>query len=520
MTSNRIFEAAREMADTRKRAKSDGFYLGTEILGYDFQEDVHRELFEYTIDPSKSLYEQEFPKDELILWPRGHFKTTARVVQIIQLILNFPDIRLMIMQGTVELTKGWLSEIKSHFTGDNQNSRLREYFPEFCADRLGTKMKFTVPCRQRRHLKEPTIMIASSKSVKASQHYDGGFFDDLVNEQNYRNPAMVQKVTEDFNNCTPLIDPGGFKRVSGTRYTFGDLYEQIIRRNQGEWKISIKDCWQPGTDGVPLFEQRTLENGRKIGFTRAMLEQIEREDPEMYSAQYLNKPISASRHLFPETEMRKHLRENKNLGLSQAIMFIDLGSSQRSRSDFSVVIAGAVNAYGDMYVIDEAGDRYTVVSLGQAIIDMALRLRPLAIMIEGTAAAKYLIEYLNVLCRDKQIVLPLQEIPVDNTPDAKFLRISAIKQYLHRLFFVAGLTHWELIVQQFDQFGGRGMSGHDDYPDTISLMVQHFTKHVPEKRPDPFSYLAPIPIPSDSIMAPLPDNGGNDGPSLGGDFLC
>jgi hypothetical protein len=207
----------------RDRAKRDGLFLGTFVLGYDFQPDVHGELFNYKLDPSLPLYDQPIVKDELILWPRGHYKTTARVVQAIQFILNFPDIRIVLMQGTKKLSEGLLAEIKSHFSGDNVTSRLIEFFPETKLVKVGTKQAFTVPTRQRKHLKEPTCAIASGKSVKASQHYDLGIFDDLVNEQNFRNQTTVAQVTQDFHHCQSLIDPGGFRRVSGTRYTFGDL---------------------------------------------------------------------------------------------------------------------------------------------------------------------------------------------------------------------------------------------------------------------------------------------------------
>src|SRR6185369_1764441 len=120
----------------RQRALRDGLFLGTFVLGYDFQPDVHGELFDYKLDPSLPLYDQPIVKDELILWPRGHYKTTARVVQAIQFILNFPDIRIVLMQGTKKLSKGLLAEIKSHFF-DNPKSRLLEFFPEFLLVKKG-----------------------------------------------------------------------------------------------------------------------------------------------------------------------------------------------------------------------------------------------------------------------------------------------------------------------------------------------------------------------------------------------
>src|ERR1039457_7551186 len=100
----------------------------------------------------------------------------------------------------------------------------------------------------------PYTTLFRSKSVKAGQHYEAGFFDDLIHEQNFRNPDMVMKAISDFNTYVPLIDPGGYRYVTGTRYTFGDLYEWIIRRNNdpltgGNWQITIRACWTVNQDG-------------------------------------------------------------------------------------------------------------------------------------------------------------------------------------------------------------------------------------------------------------------------------
>lgn len=513
-----ILSEAKARAEVRKRAKTDGLFLGN-LLGYQFQEDVHRELFDYELDTSKSLYDQDIPKDELILWPRGHYKTTARVVQAIQFVLNFPDIRIVLMQGTIKNTQGWLGEIKSHFTGEHHTSKLLEYFPELKLARLGSKSAFTVPTRVRKHLKEATFTVASAKSVKAGQHYDIGFFDDLVTEQNYRNPDIVEKVTEDFNHIQPLIDPGGYKRVSGTRYTFGDLYEQIIRHNQGKWRISVKTCWKEGTDKEPLFPARKLTDGRTIGFTRELLERIEQENgSELFSAQYLNNPVNAKTHLFPEQLILSRVKPAKDVPLlGQCIMFVDLASSRRSESDHSVIIAGKTDTFGNMYVVDCAGGQYSPSALAMYLMEMAIKHRPLSILIENTSAAKYFVEYVKVMARDRNLALPLGFIKIDNTKDAKYLRISGVAGYIPRLWFLPGLPNWERIVEEFNQFPkGR----HDDYPDTIALMVKHFSESTPLVRPDPFAHpMLMLRNPVDEAHVPMSPSR-SEGQTMGGDFAC
>jgi predicted phage terminase large subunit-like protein len=503
--------------EVRQKALTDGLFLGTKILGYDFCEDVHRELFNYKLDPSLPLYDQPIVKDELILWPRGHYKTTARVVQAIQFILNFPDIRIVLMQGTKKLSEGLLAEIKSHFSGDNVTSRLIEFFPEAKLVKVGTKQAFTVPTRQRKHLKEPTCAIASGKSVKASQHYDLGIFDDLVNEQNFRNQTTVAQVTQDFHHCQSLIDPGGFRRVSGTRYTFGDLYEQIIRSNTngGHWTISVKTCWLDEVKRIPLFPARKLPSGRTIGFTRELLDQMERDDPETFSAQQLNRPIAAKSHYFPAALIQSRIKVPP-AGLSAAVVFIDLASSRRIESDHRIILTGRADSMGGMYVTALAGGHYPPAELAKKIIETSLEHHPLRVLIEKTAPAIYLAELIRIIAHQDNLAIPIDFIEVQNNKDAKYLRIAAVAGFLPRLWFAPGLENWDRLVEEFDHFP---KGSHDDYPDTVGLMVQWFSKNMPLMRPDPMQAAfaqSPYTSPSE-IHTQMPVSTSEY--SLGSDFL-
>ncbi len=505
--------------EIRAKAKSDGLFLATKVLGYDgFCEDVHGELFDYTLDPEKPFFEQGIPKDELLLWPRGHYKSTARVVQVIQFILNFPDIRILLMQGTKKLSKGWLGEVKSHFLGEGK-SRLTEFFPEFKLVKRGSVDEFTVPTRQRKHLKEPTCTISSGKSVKASQHYDLIVADDLVNDQNFQNKDVVAKVTEDFHHCQSLLDPGGFRRVSGTRYTFGDLYEQIIRSNTqgGKWVISVKTCWADEPNRIPLFPERKLANGTTIGFSADLLDKIRADQGEStFSSQYLNKPIAAASHYFPAALMATRVKPVP-VGLSAPVVFIDLASSRRIESDHRIILTGRMDSLGGMYVTDLAGGHYPPGELAKKIIAVCLEQRPLKVLIEKTAPAVYLAELVRIMAQEYGIVIPIDFIEVTNNKDAKYLRIAAVAGYIQRLWFAPGLENWDRLVEEFDHFP---KGSHDDYPDTVGLMVAWFTKNMPLMRPDPLQsayskspYTAPnelytqVPVVSSSEF------------SLGSDFL-
>ena len=276
---------AQAKADSRARAKRDKLYLANEILGYDFAWHTHVELFACypKFDEEKPWVEQSAIKDLMVLWSRGHYKTTAVVVCVIQAILNFPNIRILLMQGSLKVTQTFLKQIMAHFTGEAENSRFRELFPEFCgskAELKGTLNQFTTCARTRHQLAQATVTVGSSKSIKTGQHYDLGVFDDLVNEVNYQTPALLETLRKQFTLAQALIDPGCYRWVSGTRYAFGDLYEEILRWQaaSGKWTVSVKDCWTDDGKNV-RFPRFTKKNGELGGFTREELLEMQSNDP-------------------------------------------------------------------------------------------------------------------------------------------------------------------------------------------------------------------------------------------------
>jgi predicted phage terminase large subunit-like protein len=534
-----IHEDALEKVEQRALAKSNKLYLATEVLGYDFTEETHQELFDlypnFTDTDTTPWVKQFTKRDLLVLWPRGHFKTTAVIVVVIQAILNNPDIRVLLMQGTLPVTRNLLKEIASHFNGTASNSKLAELFPEFCGDKkkIGqTRDQFTTPARKKKQLPQATCTVASPKSVKTGQHYDLGVFDDLVNDQNYKKPVLLQKTEEDFNMCLPLIDPGCPRFVSGTRYAFGDLYENIILKNlaaaaNSTWVVSLKTCWSDANDGTPRFPQHTTKDGRVVGFTPETLLQIMKDTPSIYASQYLNQPAMESQQVITEAQLNGAcVLEPNTPALSQAILVVDLAGGGGDRPDDSVIIAGKMDSSGIGYVVDALGGVWQTNELALCLIHMALKHRPLKILIENTASAQYFAAYLQMVCKDKGLSLPVDFLRVDNQPNAKNVRVEAMAGRVKegRFKFLTGLNGWDKIVQQTIQFP-KGKYGHDDWPDTIALLCQELGKTylriadpsvVRTKHP----FIALMERNSVTITSPVLQDIASTEPTMGDGFCC
>jgi len=253
------------------------------ILGMDFQPDPHEQLFRCFVQkqPGTSLVLSDLDqltKKRMILWPRGLFKTSAVRVDIVQMILNYPNIRICFLTGGDKLAKAQLAAIKRFF--ERPTKRFKWLFPEFCLRdvrnrrvaefledgtpnpnawetqpaKLGTAHEFTVPCRTNDIFAQPTFCISTARSVKAGSHFDVIYIDDLVNETNYKKVEALQKCYEDYIDICPLLEPSGFIIMTGTRYSFGDTYERIQddakkemkEMGQTIWKFYIRDCWSHG----------------------------------------------------------------------------------------------------------------------------------------------------------------------------------------------------------------------------------------------------------------------------------
>jgi hypothetical protein len=466
--------------DDRERCRKEYQYL-SEVMGYDFSPAVHQELWDTlpNFDPGKPWAMQSDVKKWLILWPRGHYKTTAIVVAIVRIILNFPDIRILIMQGSTLVTRNLLHEIKSHFTGQNANSQIPHLFPEFCNEKLGNAYRFTVPARKNQGLAQATVTVASPRSIKTGQHYDIFFPDDLVNDQNYRSRTLLQKVKQDFSMCLPLVDPPHYVVMTGTRYAFGDLYEELIRFNKGEWKVSQKTCWTDETATTPRFplQESKTKPGKVVGFTREGLLLMQEGDPEMFAGQYLNKPIQRGGQSITRLMMEGGLVSPASAPpLSAAHLFVDLATTDNVTSDDSVIICGRHDLQMTPYVVDGRGGKFLTAALAQNVLEMAIIHRPERIWFEKTPSCVAFAEYLKLVAKFQNIYLPIDFIKVDNRPDAKKVRIGAITGLLRykKLKFLVGLPIWEKLVTQSEQFTG-DRNSHDDYPDTLALMIQQFS---------------------------------------------
>lgn len=515
-------EAREAWQADRLRAMSEPFYLGTEVLGMDFQENPHRSLFaqfpRLSSESGKHLYDLSPEiKNFMVLWPRGTFKTSALVVVAASVIVNYPNIRICWLSGAKELAQRQVDRVSSIFT--RATTRFLNLFPEFCGEPLKEKGgEFTTSARTSLTFAEPTICTSTAKSVKAGSHFDLMIIDDLVNEQNYRSIEMLEKCWQDYIDLGPLREVRGFTLVGGTRYSFGDTYERIQEKAKEEenkvgrktWHFSIRTCWQPlcetcghyqsehsdvaftsrpcefascncqawqdsGKKDV-LFPQFRTADGRELGHTVEWLEEQKRLDPEFFAAQYENHPQGLGEKRFPEWLINRqtifHLQQIPSPLLANTFFVGDLSYVGDDKRDSSVI--DAVRYYnGQLYVFDCIFGKWDSAQVANELINWTWKYRPWIIYLEKFLGWEAYDKVFKMIARDRGLMeLPVHWRKMNNQAGAKKIRVGGVKAPLmeRRLWLFAGMPGYGILCKQLDRFPKYGK--HDDHADTLGHVCE------------------------------------------------
>lgn len=477
-------------ADLRLRAQTDLYFLATKICDYDLVPEVHAPEcnFFLKLNPEVPLYDLDTVKNRLLLDPRGHFKTTIDIVHIIQLIICYPNIRILIVSGTQELAMRMLGEVRNHFL---YNQKLRDLFPEHAVTKetAGNAYDFTTPARSNWKLREPTVTISTIGSVKAGSHFDYIKYDDMVNEKNTETREMLDKTTLRFQACRPLLDVPmlGYQDVIGTRYDHSDTYGWIIDHNEGDWAIFHRAaCSLPfNPSSTILFPRDAKGNPR---FSYKILFKMWKENPRHFGCQYLNDPSFGDSSSFPEQLMRDAIVPKQSVPLvrrdplsgetykaSRVFMHVDLAFSEKKAADFTVVIVGAYDAYGTLYLVDMLRGRFGADDFVQKFLSLLMKWGFLMgrVSIEEAAGGKLLGPALRMAARDLQIGLPIDWV-AGSPKRIKHERIFGLLPVLKagKLKIADDLPGLEDLIKEFVRFP---RTKHDDIPDAVSELPKYAT---------------------------------------------
>jgi predicted phage terminase large subunit-like protein len=516
----------------RYKARTDLVWLSNTILGYpDVSERVHSPIlealqkfpgateFHKTVEDyreamqGKVLWEPkckmellpanpgfEQSRDNLILFPRGHIKTTiVSVAHSIMWILNYPNVRILGTTATETLITSIVLEIRNHFI---LNDQLRLLFPELCPQakdgkipEFGNLSGFTCPARDNNNKKlgpggkEPTFLATTVGSAITGYHGDVQKTDDAVEKINSSSQTGIDEVIrhagsmgdllEKYNSDDPEKPLAGWVDMVGTPWDFSDLYQ--VRRNfhqaqldkglPAPFNLIVRSAAPNWPDGPYLWPER-------MGYVA--LKKIE-DDPEkgpaQLAAQYLMNPIVAGQGLIDDVKQLIWTPEKimdqllPRMSLYAALDVAGMEDVKGKDSDFTVLTVGGF-ANARLYIPFMLYGRPPV----EEVIEWIFRVfdvfpQIVKLKIQKQALERVLLATLRREMSKRGRFLPIQAEPADNQHSKKS-KIRGLRPWFQagNIRFSDSLPYRTAIETEIKGFP---KYRHDDILDTLTdLMLE------------------------------------------------
>ena len=483
--------------ETGERGKRNLWFFASTVLGKvypDLVEALHKPMCDFFVhkQPRKHFLVQDGIKNRMLLAPRGHFKTTINLADIMQWLVAFPDVTICLFSGTEQLTARMVDEVKLHFL---QNGDFREIYRQWVPDKtlheFGVKGSFTLPNRTQIR-REPSLSITTLKSTRAGAHYDIEKFDDVVTEQNSKSAALNDETKRQWSSTLPLLNPGGYRDIIGTLYSYDSFYgpivEQLSKREitrsavsgRIDWKISVESALRREPDQelfrpeAILFPERFCVDANDDP-RKQNLQQIWRDDAELFASQYMNDPTSLASDQFSMPRLKSHVVDRRDIPSSTNLyMAWDLAQSTRDHSDFSVGVLGGFSPNGTLYVVDIVRGRFRPAQVIEEIVEHYRKWPVCRVGIEKDQAANMLAPGLEARQRELGLYIPIDMIPVKYGgmhPERQILSLGPLLEQ-NKLWFCQSAQHLEECFREFSRFP---KYRNDDICRAVSLLM--FYRH-------------------------------------------
>lgn len=212
---------SRALKELIQAAYKDSLYhTAQNLLGYkDITERTH-------ISIVRAL--EATTKRKLICVPRGTFKSSlCSVAYPIWLLLNSPNLRILLDSEIYGNSKNFLREIKGHV----QSEKFVRIFGDWTTNTWNESE--IVISRRTKTLKEASITVSGIGAQKTGQHYDVIIGDDYNSPGNSGTPEGRQNVISHYQYNQSILELDGTYVLVATRYADDDLIGWVIKNELG-----------------------------------------------------------------------------------------------------------------------------------------------------------------------------------------------------------------------------------------------------------------------------------------------
>ena len=283
----------------------------------------------------------------IYLCHRVFYKSTiVSKVNTLQLLLNFPNIRIVLLHNKQDNASAILKTVRNYFLTTQVGALFPEYIPK--GKEWGNNSGFSVAAKTDFARDEDNLEAIGIGTEIIGRHWDVAKKDDIVTDDSVNTEEQIKKVHEydDRFDLGHFADPRcKVQDYSGTRYHFADRYSKLLE------SPNIKKVVIPLEDGKgnPTHPDR---------FTREDVQAIKSEkNPWDYNCQMLLKPEDPARMQFKKEMIQYFVEIPKGCNF---YLLIDPASARKKKSDYTVMLVVGVARRGNekvKFIVDGVRDR-------------------------------------------------------------------------------------------------------------------------------------------------------------------
>lgn len=322
----------RNTVAVRAMAQWDRFFLLVQICGRN--DLLHPWLYERCREVERD------PDNHIDLWAREHYKSTIITYGgILQEILIDPEITIGIFSHTGGIAKAFLVQIKREL---ENNPLLKKLFPDIVwnnpAHESPEWSSEGIVVRRKGNPKESTVRASGLvDGMPTGMHYKLRVYDDCVTRESVTTPEQVAKVTDAYSLSQSLGTQDGREWVIGTRYSYADSYDWMLKR--GGLTPRIYPATADGTiAGEPVFFTAEAWKDRLIKQSEADV-----------ACQMLQNPLSGTQRMFDIEDLQVYEVRPATLGV---YILCDPARSKKNDSDNTAIVVLGIDAGANKYLLD------------------------------------------------------------------------------------------------------------------------------------------------------------------------
>jgi len=233
---------------------------------------------------------EKAPDGYLDLWAREHYKSTIITIGgSIQELLKDSSLTIGIFSHTSPDAKSFLAVIKREL---ENNQILKAAFPDVLwenpwKDAPAWSLDGGIILRRQTNPKECSVEAHGLiDGMPTGKHFGLLVYDDVVTEKSVSTPEQIEKATTAWELSDNLGKSGGRKWHIGTRYSYADSYESILKRG------SVIPRIYTATHNAKL-------DGKPVLFSQEEWEKKQRDQgPNVIASQMMQDPLSGKQRMF------------------------------------------------------------------------------------------------------------------------------------------------------------------------------------------------------------------------------